>query len=431
MAVYPKHHYRNLETLDRFAYMGSFPETPSASGFEAQKSAMAQLKEGADKAAEIEQRTFDQLKKVIEASHSSNLTVEDLQRLREVYKAQQKPIGELAEKLKAELDYNNEWLNKKENLADEWVAKRNGKRLIKQWLETSNLGGKSEYETFVYAAEEAKEKIGKVAYSEFQKNIGEFVETGRFLERLEKNPNYKKTVEAYDVAVSSGVWSSSEFAVFQESHEHVEDVTVAREYKQLFLALIQTETNNFENGFVLGDQWNNDPKTNRENYPFIYEKWLERSGGANIVKQQEKAQEEYDQVAANPPNLSDGSAIASLVKKDMPAIATLPTNIDDAKQRIADLESIASHHRDEKASKRLTAALDATFDTDQATLKKYVEIAEKQLTLVRVNAQANKIDQEFTKENLEKKMGKFNWNTRYLNSKKQLKLPMDYSTMPS
>ncbi|MBN2087918.1 hypothetical protein JW758_06255 [Candidatus Peregrinibacteria bacterium] len=94
--------------------------------------------------------------------------------------------------------------------------------------------------------------------------------------KLQQKEPYTKASDMYDLATKSPVISagSDEFKNFWTNPEYGVSTSDRAESKNLFFSILQRETNNFENSFILGDDFQEDHEKNRKNFPFIYQEWL-------------------------------------------------------------------------------------------------------------------------------------------------------------
>jgi len=100
-------------------------------------------------------------------------------------------------------------------------------------------------------------------------------QAGEKRELWEKKPAYKELSSVFDSLASTpafrDVWQSNDGLATQKQ----------REAKQLFLAILAEQTNGFEETFVLGEAFKNDPDENIRNFPFLYNEFL-KIEGANV-----------------------------------------------------------------------------------------------------------------------------------------------------
>lgn len=276
----------------------------------------------------------------------------------------------------------NEWLNGTTTEGKKNIKNDPATAARKQELRIDLLV----FEKTLAAIAKAKDKWAarlKEVRDQWEFDVGVWLQTTETLKALHSNPNYKKVVDSYQEGIKS-----SEFKLFHETHDHVEDETVAMEHQQLFLSLMMLETNNFADTCPLGMQFGDDPKVNRERFPFFYEQWIKEQNLDGPKNARDAATRGVKELTAKiTESILDLSSSGITIPKD---IKTMPADEAAAAKRIQTLEEAFRRYR-EKFKK------DKNFTTNEAILKQYRDLAVAQRDLLPLEKRVQEIEQGFTR----------------------------------
>lgn len=228
-------------------------------------------------------------------------------------------------------------------------------------------------------AKQSFEPAAQRTFREYGKRVEGYIATGNALETLTHNPRYETVRKGYESAVNGLILKSPEFAIFRETNDHIDSSRVATEYRQLFLSLMYTETDNFKTDFTFGKGFGNDPEKNKANYPDLYEIWIKNNGGMELFERKGSLSQQVSRLKSGLTQLSTGiSGSPELNNLKVPDIATAdPTTLENADQNIKDIKSFLHTHRDKRGRGSL-GAFDKNYEQDQKTLDQLLELAEQQ-----------------------------------------------------
>lgn len=325
--------------------------------------------------------------------------------------------GELA-------DYNRKAIREEIKLLDQWMKEELEEPLFipnKSYAEAFPKQAKrkmtirallkdalSKYEAQLIKEKESYElyeKAAKRAYQEVSQGVERYISTGKALEKLRNNDNYTSVMETYETAVTSPIWKAKEFAMFRETHDRVESAQITREYRQLFMSLMYTETNEFKAGFPFGEEFSNKPEENKKDYPYLYELWLDRNGAKSLPQKIANATEKVATLKAEiSPALEIDPVLGILLKmEDLPNPATDPKTEKEADNRIAKLKRFYQLHETKHNAERPNEGLgdlEKDYENNKAIIQIHLNLAKAQKLWINRKTNLEKIDKQFTAEHL-------------------------------
>lgn len=240
-----------------------------------------------------------------------------------------------------------------------------------------------------------------------------FINAKERQEGWEKKAAYKTLKDTFELASSQDrfkdMWEAAEGFSGQKQ----------RESQDLFFAMMAERTNGFENAFVLGNDFGNNPEENILNYPFIFNEYLKHRGAGVVLGEHVSLE-----AIANAKSDVDIAAEAINGKTSLNGvIADLETIIEQnssAGISVEELRAIPSNPRDEEWKQRaevinrfihiLNDKADSNPDLLQSDgwvnaaekLAKYQVHAEAEYMFHRLNARKESIESTFTRAELQK-----------------------------
>ncbi|MBN2306895.1 hypothetical protein JXD20_02820 [Candidatus Peregrinibacteria bacterium] len=181
-----------------------------------------------------------------------------------------------------------------------------------------------------------------------------------------------------------------------------------REAKQLFLAIMAEKTNGFQDSFVLGPDFQNDPAANIRNFPYIYDQFL-RHEGAKITGESvslEAIAAAESEAASAERNLGARSAEAIVAAnpdaglKPVPPIPTVPDTAKWEARMTALIFNVNSLR--ERADKEVDLPRRSGWVASADELQAHVEHAIAYTKLSRLKDREKRVQDRFTRQYLSK-----------------------------
>ena len=245
----------------------------------------------------------------------------------------------------------------------------------------------AKYETCLASYVEAGNEFipaGKKVFDGYKAKADLYTSTEKGLEGLKGSQNYQITETAFDSAVNGLLRSKPEFSVFREDREHIESNKVAKEYRQLFMSLMYTETNKFDKSFPFGPDFDiDDADKNRTSFPDLYKIYYDKNGGGEKLYAEKTADEGrvIDLKKAIKPVRSGLEAQLGL--STLPNLNTDPQNKEDADKNIKAINTTLKFQNDKKGqTPGGLGAFETTYQSDRENLNAMLKLAEAQLLLV-------------------------------------------------
>jgi 5'-deoxynucleotidase YfbR-like HD superfamily hydrolase len=152
---------------------------------------------------------------------------------------------------------------------------------------------------------DAREKVRVSKASErFQRRFENIYEGGKTMEAWNKRPLYKMAQEKFDEA--------SDLPEFESlwRNEHGVEANKQQASRQLFLALLAEQTNNFTEPSFFGENFTDNPEENIKKYPFLYQEWLKKEHADVLPETLSQLQLNMKEAAAKLNNVDSIESIA-------------------------------------------------------------------------------------------------------------------------
>ncbi len=336
------------------------------------------------------------------------LEAKDLDDLREaIVTKNETKIQEIRAKIAFKIEAVNAWMGAKTKKTN-WLGKAlkneevdtaaaEGKRQLLRLLIGVDTIKNDEFKTnepFAYERDLrdylAKGKEPEKLFASMEGRVKRFVESGKTLEDLGKEPAWQKINDTYERTVSTPGLKSAEFKIFQEGREHTQDAARAREYRQLFLVLMQESTDRFKNDFILGPEFTEDTKANRERFPYLHTLWLKENGAEDLQNRIESLEQEVIQA----PNLGESTTalLKTMGQKEVP-LPTPGDSLDALQKKQVAMQSILDRANTDFRN-------DSNYAAARPELERADQFLKNKVTLAGLEARMTLIDGQFTKENL-------------------------------
>ncbi|MBU0706532.1 hypothetical protein KJ657_02650 [Patescibacteria group bacterium] len=177
-----------------------------------------------------------------------------------------------------------------------------------------------------------------------------------------------------------------------------------REARELFLAIMADKTKNFEDAFVLGDEFGNDAAANIRNFPFIYNEFLKYEG-AKITGEavSPEALDAAEAAAAEATRKLTGMRTAEKIAEDntdaglgaVPPIASIP-DTPKWEERWRVLNGMV-YSLNEKANQEQDSARKAGYVSSAKEMEAHVAHANAYLELSRLKDREKTVQSRFTR----------------------------------
>lgn len=174
-------------------------------------------------------------------------------------------------------------------------------------------------------AMQARTEIVRAAGQDLRLNFEREMQTDeKAIEWKDRRP-YQEIRGALENAIDNPLLSGGreKYDIFHDTGDFGISLPKGRQSRELFYAIMAAETNEFQNEFVLGADFQEDHDANRRRYPYLYHLWLKHEGvNQEAIKLAQNRVDEQERILAGTPTLAQiiqANLDAGLDMGDIPA----------------------------------------------------------------------------------------------------------------